>query len=99
MSYLRIPNSIIDKVESWERRKSHESSDQEFLAPRYRNNTISSTTYKMLGILFIGVPYFTAMLVIGWLPISADNKLFVMFIFVLITTIASIAALLYLKKR
>lgn len=99
MSYLRLPNSIIDKVEKWERRLLHQNSDNEVIEPRYRHNSITSNVFKTFGVLYIGVPFFAIMLILTLLPISNETKGLIFFIFVLITTIAIIGTLIYLKKR
>jgi hypothetical protein len=101
MQYLRLPNSIIDKVERWEQRHSGMGDTNAYNQTqyRYRSNSITSSVRSMLGVLYIGAPLFAGLLIISWLPISKNTQLLCMFLFVLLITIGSIIAIVKLVRR
>ncbi|CAN5397133.1 hypothetical protein BH09PAT4_BH09PAT4_00280 [soil metagenome] len=101
MQYLRLPNSIIDKVERWEQRHSGMGDTNTYNQTqyRYRPSSLTRSVMNMLGVLYIGAPFFAGLLIISWLPISENSQLLCMFLFILLITIGSIVAIVKLVKR
>ncbi|MCA9327557.1 hypothetical protein KDA14_03445 [Candidatus Saccharibacteria bacterium] len=99
-SYFSLPDRIIDKVEAWENRFIYgDTPEHGYIPYRYKPKSFTYSVQRVLGILYIGAPFFLGLLLIAWLPISKDQKVLAMFLLVLLMTIVSIVGIVMLYKR